>query len=110
MLRRRDVKGSNRREGAEADTAENSGMMAVLVLDRDKVPTACVLFPARYGHGSERSRMRWRVCLVLALSTRRPVRLSRLGVRKVGQAAADNASEPGTEPHHVVALAKRGAE
>jgi hypothetical protein len=26
MLRRRDVKGSNRREGAEADTAENSGI------------------------------------------------------------------------------------
>jgi hypothetical protein len=92
MLRRRDVKGSNRREGAEADTAENSGMMAVLVLDRDKVPTAF----ARYGHGSERSRMCWRACLVLVLSTRRPVRLSRLGVRKVGQAAADNASEPGT--------------
>jgi hypothetical protein len=106
MLRRRDVKGSNRREGAEADTAEKLGN------DGSAGPrqrlTACMLFPARYGHGSERSRMRWRVCLVLALSTRRPVRLSRLGVRKVGQAAADHASEPGTEPHHVVALAKRG--
>jgi hypothetical protein len=33
MLRRRDVKGSNRREGAEADTAENSGMMAVRLAD-----------------------------------------------------------------------------
>jgi hypothetical protein len=35
MLRRRDVKGSNRREGVEADTVENSGIMVVLVLDRD---------------------------------------------------------------------------
>jgi hypothetical protein len=92
MPKRRDVKGLNCREKAEADTAENSGIMAMLIFDRDKVLTAF----ARYGHGSERSRICWRVCLVLALSTRRPVRLSRLGVRKVGQAAADNASEPGT--------------
>jgi len=76
MLRRRDIKGSNRREGAEADTA-------VLALDRDKVPTTCMLFLARYGHGSERSRMCWRVCLVLALSIGRPVRLSRLGVERL---------------------------
>jgi hypothetical protein len=35
MLKRRDVKGLNRREGAEADTVKNSGMMAMLIFDKN---------------------------------------------------------------------------
>jgi hypothetical protein len=56
MLKKRDVKDSNRREGAKADTAKKLGN------DGSAGPrqrlTAYRLFPARYGHRSERSRMR----------------------------------------------------
>jgi hypothetical protein len=63
MLRRGDVKGSNRREGAEADTAENSGMMAVVSDVLESLPClgpvdtqACPFEPSRSQKGWTGSR------------------------------------------------------